>query len=228
MMMNIPGNPTSFRTAPPSFEDAIRAGHARRKLAVRLGTPQPTILSFFARANVDSISLPPAAVAALHGILAAMSTGRSVVVTIEEHEIEIDEAGPLVGVDPLDLLEALQRLDLPYQGEGPQVYVSTRTIAQCAAAVEGDCPAELAAPAAQATDWTLAKSILLSRPRDFVRNLVGGLLRIGKTGFEDVDVLDWYFGRRPLPGKRPPSWPDLPRERRRPVRVWSPSGPAAD
>ncbi len=212
----IPKNSTkSSDPLSPSLEDAARAGDARRKLAARLEKHAPTTMTFFGATRTETITLPPVAVSALLQILAHIAAGRGVSVVPSDSEIELDDAALLAGLDPLDFLESLTRLGLPFRGEGGNVYVGTDVFAACLEVIETadarvsaipDCDASTA----RIADPTLAKELLTHRQWHFPERLAHDLRKAGNLRFPETYPLDYYFGTRPLLGVRPASWPPLP------------------
>jgi hypothetical protein len=196
----------------PSFEDAVRAGDARRKLASRLGKEVPTMMTFNSIARSEVISLPPVAVAALHQILACISAGCAVNVVPHDREIEIDEAAPLAGHDPLAFVEALTQLGLPMRSDKGQVFISTMVLGQCLEVIHGDNPDQDPAAAAAGTTLSKAREVLTRRQWHFADKLTYDLKKAGNRPAPETYAMDYYFDQRPLMGNRPQSWPALTRK----------------
>jgi len=218
--MNTPGTfPKNSPRPPdpmaPTFEDAARAGDARRMLATRLEKHAPTTMTFFGATRTETITLPPVAVAALIRILAHFAAGRGVSLTPHDGEIELDDAALLAGLDPLDFLESLTRLRLPLRRDGAKVFIGTDVLAACLEVIETADARVLpvlddAACLAPIADPQLAKELLTHRQWHFTERLAHDLRKAGNTRIPETYPLDYYFGTRPLLGVRPASWPPLP------------------
>jgi hypothetical protein len=224
--MNIHKNSATCSVDIPSFEDAARAGDARRKFADRLAKEVPTRMTFQGVSRTETITLPPLAAAALQQVLACISAGRGVCVVPQDSEI--DEAALLAGLDPMEFLESLTQLGLPMRLDQGQVFISTAVLGQCLAVIHGEQPEESSNPASGAqgsgsgsgnvtgkgsgstTNWSLARDLLTHRQWHFSERLVRDLQKAGNRIPPDTYALEYYFGRRPLIGRRPPSWPPLP------------------
>lgn len=215
--MSIPARSAGPGSGFPTLEDAVRAGHARGRLARRIGASAPLVITYVDdKDKVEHISLPPAAVVALHRILAHLAAGRSVQVVPVDSEMELDDAALLIGHDPLAFLEAVTQLGIALRTEGSKVYLGTASLARCMAAIHGDCPEELAPSSHPVTgqrsgrpfDAAQARDLLAGRAWDFVKRLGYDLKKAGNKVFPDLSALDFYFGRRDFPAIRPKSWPD--------------------
>ncbi len=202
-------DPATQITTKPTLEDAVRAGDARRKLAVRLEKARATTMSFQGTARTETVSLPPIAIAALHQILACISAGRGVRVVAEDNEIEIDDAALLAGHDPLEFLEALTQLGLPLRSEAGCVLISTAVLATCLDIINDDKPGKIIPENPPVTDRALAEDILCRRQWHFAERLAYDLKKAGNRPAPETYPIDYYFGSRPLLGVRPASWPAL-------------------